>query len=107
MGKIEKAPATLKSTQKNRGREGAVNWRLKCKCISELAQEGKGIFPKLEKSAKDTLIDVNFLIPTFQNPEENKAMKIRNCYCACSVTQQKKKLKEPVRALELSRHLQE
>lgn len=87
MRQNEKALATLKSTQKTGAGEGQKIAELKCKCISELAQEGKGILPKLTKSGKDTLIDVNFLIPTLQNPEENdKAPTIRNCYCPCNVT---------------------
>lgn len=88
MGEKEKAPAALKNTQKAGPWKGQQTAELKCKCISELAQEGRSLFPKLKKSAKDTLIDVNFLIPTFQKLEENnKALKIRNRSCQRNVTQ--------------------
>jgi hypothetical protein len=50
MGKKEKAPATLKSTQKAGPWQGQQTAELKCKCISELAREGKSIFPKLKTS---------------------------------------------------------
>lgn len=71
MGKKEKAPATLKNTQKAGPWKGQQIAELKCKCISELAQEGKSVFPERQKSAKDTWIDVNFFIPIPQNLEEN------------------------------------
>lgn len=88
MGKKGKTPATLKNTPKAGPWKGQQIAELKCKCISELVQEGKSIFPKLKKSTKDMLIDVNFLSPTLQTPEENnKALKIRNCSCQCNVTQ--------------------
>lgn len=88
MGKKEKAPATLKNTQKAGPWKGQQIAELKCKCISQLAREGKSIFPEWKKSAKDMLIDVNFLIPILQNLEENnKAPKIRNCSCQRNATQ--------------------
>lgn len=87
MGKREKAPATLKNTQKAGPWKGQQIAELKCKCTSELAQGGKRIFPEQQKSAKDTLIDVNFLIPILQNLQENnKVPKIRNCSCQCNAT---------------------